>query len=412
VRLDGLEIFFYSDRAGSAGTDIWTATRATVDAPWSTPVNLGPTVNSSAGDQHPYLSANGEVLVFASARPGGSGGLDLWMTTRDATPTVSGSPVSAFEGAPFSGAVATVTDLDSAATASEYTATIDWGDGSPAGTGTVSGGGGSFTVSGGHTYAEEGSYTITTTLTDVDAAANTVTATSTATVADAALTATGTMRSGVEGSPISGVVASVHDANLGGSAADLSATISWGDGSPAEPGTISGAAGSYSVSGSHVYVDAGTYTVTVQVADDGGSTATATTTVNIGFAAGCRNDGSVSADSHFQLPGSKKDVHFDLEAKCSNSAVQHAHAKVEAGSLKIDAKTADITTVKIVGSTATIVGTDGGYSFVITVTDGGKGKNAANDTASIVVTDTSGHVVFDSSTSSAKHDPNVKVDLD
>ena len=63
-------------------TDLWTATRATVDAPWSTPVNLGPTVNTSAGDQHPYLSADATTLFFTSSRAGGSGGFDLWMTTR------------------------------------------------------------------------------------------------------------------------------------------------------------------------------------------------------------------------------------------------------------------------------------------------------------------------------------------
>ena len=41
IRQDGLEIFFYSDRGGGAGgSDLWTATRTTVDAAWSTPVNL------------------------------------------------------------------------------------------------------------------------------------------------------------------------------------------------------------------------------------------------------------------------------------------------------------------------------------------------------------------------------------
>src|SRR5262245_21044070 len=45
---DGLEIFFGSNRAGGLGdTDTWVATRETVDAPWSTPVNLGAPVNSS-----------------------------------------------------------------------------------------------------------------------------------------------------------------------------------------------------------------------------------------------------------------------------------------------------------------------------------------------------------------------------
>jgi len=83
IRQDGLEIFFYSDRpGGSGGTDLWTATRASVDAPWGTPVNLGATVNSSGSDQHAYLSADAKTLVFSSSRAGGSGAFDLWMTAR------------------------------------------------------------------------------------------------------------------------------------------------------------------------------------------------------------------------------------------------------------------------------------------------------------------------------------------
>jgi hypothetical protein len=89
VRRDGLEIFFYSNRAGSTGNDLWTATRTAVDAAWSTPVNLGPTVNSSGSDLHPYLSADGRELYFASDRPGGLGGEDLYVITRDAKLTVT-----------------------------------------------------------------------------------------------------------------------------------------------------------------------------------------------------------------------------------------------------------------------------------------------------------------------------------
>jgi hypothetical protein len=83
LRQDGLEIFFYSDRAGGVGaTDLWTSTRATVDALWSTPVDLGATVNSTAGDIHPTLSADALTMIFSSTRTGGFGGADLYVMTR------------------------------------------------------------------------------------------------------------------------------------------------------------------------------------------------------------------------------------------------------------------------------------------------------------------------------------------
>jgi hypothetical protein len=287
VRQDGLEIFFYSSRTtGSVGAqDVWTATRATVDAPWSTPVSLGPTVNSTFNDIHPYLSADGQTLIFSSARASGGVFLDLYMTTRDATPTVSGFSVGAVEGVSFSGAVATVTDPDTAATAGEYAATIDWGDGSPVAVGTVSGSGGSFSVSGSHTYAEEGSYTVTTTLGDIDTPAITVTATSTATVADATLTAGAlTLGAATEGSGATSASFAFSDANAGATAADFAATITWGDGS-SSPGTVTADGTGFKVAGSHAYADEGSYPVTVTVLDEGGSTVAATDTATVADAA-------------------------------------------------------------------------------------------------------------------------------
>jgi WD40-like Beta Propeller Repeat len=83
IRHDGLEIFFISTRAGGVGgEDLWVATRNTVDAPWSTPVNLGAPVDTSAPESRPYLSSDGETLIFSAIRPGGFGAVDLWMTTR------------------------------------------------------------------------------------------------------------------------------------------------------------------------------------------------------------------------------------------------------------------------------------------------------------------------------------------
>ncbi len=87
VRFDGLEVFFQSDRIrpdSVGGADLWVSTRDSVFQLWSEPVNLGPTVNSPATDQQPFIAADRETLYFASNRPGGAG-LDIWMTTRTRT---------------------------------------------------------------------------------------------------------------------------------------------------------------------------------------------------------------------------------------------------------------------------------------------------------------------------------------
>jgi hypothetical protein len=88
VRKDGREIVFSSNRAGGiGGQDIWSATRANVNAPWSTPVNLGPNVNTGFGESRPSLSWDAEQLLFGRAGPagtaeGGTGMSDIYVTTR------------------------------------------------------------------------------------------------------------------------------------------------------------------------------------------------------------------------------------------------------------------------------------------------------------------------------------------
>jgi len=70
---DGLSLYFGSNRpraGGSTDTDLWVSHRSCGDCPWETPVNLGPVVNSSVGDNGPSLSLDGHLLFFTSARPG------------------------------------------------------------------------------------------------------------------------------------------------------------------------------------------------------------------------------------------------------------------------------------------------------------------------------------------------------
>lgn len=49
---------------------------------WSEPVNLGPQINSPYRDLTPFISEDKSRLFFASNRPGGKGGTDIYMTKR------------------------------------------------------------------------------------------------------------------------------------------------------------------------------------------------------------------------------------------------------------------------------------------------------------------------------------------
>ncbi|MBW2175139.1 MAG: hypothetical protein JRF64_11180, partial [Deltaproteobacteria bacterium] len=68
--------------------------RANANFTFGEPVNLGPTVNSSSDDGSLSISADGLELYFGSARPGGYGGRDLWMTTRETIDHGWGSPAN------------------------------------------------------------------------------------------------------------------------------------------------------------------------------------------------------------------------------------------------------------------------------------------------------------------------------
>lgn len=198
-------------------------------------------------------------------------------------PTVSlspGSAVSATEGSAVTANLATISDSDQNVAASAFSATVNWGDGTSS-QASVTGSGGSFTVAGAHSYADEGSYTIT-----VDVAVpggKTDVVTTTATVADATLSATGAPTRASTQS-VNGTLATFTDANSGATAADFtsgggSVSIAWGDGTTTSGTVTQTGPGTFAVSGSHTYSALGPQSITVQVVDDGGSTTSAHTSV-------------------------------------------------------------------------------------------------------------------------------------
>ena len=76
VSPDGRRIYFASDRpGGEGGTDIWYCDN--LGNQWGVPQNLGPKVNTAGNEMYPYISAD-SVFFFASTGHPGLGGSDIF----------------------------------------------------------------------------------------------------------------------------------------------------------------------------------------------------------------------------------------------------------------------------------------------------------------------------------------------
>jgi streptogramin lyase len=195
-------------------------------------------------------------------------------------------PVQGVEGQQFTHDVATFQSANPAARATDFTATISWGDNSTSAGTIVEDADGVFHVTGSHTYAEEqaaGSLTGAKILVrDFGGATATIPLTNAITVADAPLTATGATVSAVEGTSKTAIVASFTDANANAPLSDFSATIDWGDGTTSTGADVTIAAlgtapngRAFTVTGTHQYAGVGTHSITVNLLDVGGSQAIA-----------------------------------------------------------------------------------------------------------------------------------------
>jgi len=227
---------------------------------------------------HTYTVSGQETVKVTLSDDGAGTATATATSTANVRAVLSGSAVltSATERVALPGTtvVASFTDGNTSDTPSSLAASINWGDGTVT-PGTVSGGVGSFTVSGGHTYADAGSDAIAVVLTRIADNAQ-GTAPGTVTVAENdQLSGTGKTFSAKPGVSFSGGVASFTDTDAAASPSDFLATIDWGDGTKTG-GSVSGGNGSFTVSGTHTYAATGQDNVTVTLSDDGAETATAT----------------------------------------------------------------------------------------------------------------------------------------
>ena len=227
---------------------------------------------------HTYAEEGNYVTTIVISDAGGSKTIvNGAVTVADAPLTSTGLPTPPIipAGTPFSGVVATFSDLDPAGTVSDYTATITWGDGVTTLGTIVPGTPGLFNVLGTHTF-DTGTYTVSVVI--ADAGGSSTTAVSTFIITDPPLlVAPIPAITETEAQSFTAPIGAFTDANTLSTASDFSATINWGDGSPATSGVVSQQAdGTYIVSGTHTYAANTTglplFPVTFSVKDIGGST--------------------------------------------------------------------------------------------------------------------------------------------
>lgn len=81
VAPDNRQLFFASNRPGGVGgIDLYVAERKQAGDPWGDPVNLGPPVNTTADEFCPTPLRDGLGLLFVSTRSGGCGGSDIYVS--------------------------------------------------------------------------------------------------------------------------------------------------------------------------------------------------------------------------------------------------------------------------------------------------------------------------------------------
>src|SRR6185437_9244108 len=250
-----------SDAAGAA---------IVIDGLWALQFGNG----AGAGDTN--------TLFFSAGTGGEQHGLFGALVNAENTPlTGDGTKITATEGTAFSGTVAAFASSDTTAPASHFAATIVWGDGATSAGTIVSNGDGGFNVLGSHTFAEEGPGAVSVIIND--AGDNDLTISATAAVVDAPLQASGVPVNPSQGVTVSNAaVATFTDSGGAEPAANYTATIDWGDGATSA-GAVSISGATFQVAGSHTYAAAGVHTITTSIKDEGGATATATSSTSSGY---------------------------------------------------------------------------------------------------------------------------------
>ncbi|MDX1910166.1 MAG: OmpA family protein [Saprospiraceae bacterium] len=99
IGADNKTVIFTSNRPGTRGSmDLWQTVRG-ADGKWGKPENLGPKINTPGKDHTPFLHPDGQTLFFASDSLPGMGGSDIFFSRRQpdgawGTPQNLGYPIN------------------------------------------------------------------------------------------------------------------------------------------------------------------------------------------------------------------------------------------------------------------------------------------------------------------------------
>jgi RHS repeat-associated protein len=160
VGLSGASITFSGDPASLRLTIDWGD--GTVEPGTLVVANGGVTVTSG----HRYADDGRYPVTLSLADGTGNTATDgLVVTVTNAAPVLDPQPDRQGEEGK---SIALVVGFTDGGTADTHTATIDWGDGGPVESGSVTGAGGAGQVRASHVYADNGTYTVTVTVTDDD----------------------------------------------------------------------------------------------------------------------------------------------------------------------------------------------------------------------------------------------------
>jgi len=364
-------IFTGSGSFVDPGVDTWTATVDYGDDTEVLPLTLADktfNLNHVYADNGTYI-----VTVTVTDDDGGVGSDTATVTVNNVAPTaVVADNQTTNEGTELTLDVATFSDLG----LDEHTAQINWGDGTTeAGTVTQTVAGGPGTpregvVSGSHIYLDDGIFTVMVTVADDDGGSDTVSFSVTVNnVAPTAVAAEAQITD--EGTEVTLDVATFSEPGMD----SHTAQIDWGDGT-IEAGTVTqtvaGGAGTPRegiVSGAHIYLDDGIFTVTVTVTDDDGGSDTVSFSVTVNNVA----PSAVAADE--QITDEGTEVTLDV-ATFSDPGMDSHTAQIDWGDGTQEAGTVTQTVAGGPGipregvvSRTHIYLNDGIFTITVTVTD-------------------------------------------